>query len=160
MDFQSSNWRISYEPAHLIVVLAGIGYIFRDRIHQLSLDYNKSSAGEEDELNTVNKKPTFFIYNLTTPERNPEFYVNDRIRFAASGKPGQTVMLCYSFRKPTEKATSNCDPVKPDKINQDGTWRLDSQVIGISVGAWQRWVKVGKVTSNKIKYTVVNPQKP
>lgn len=98
-------------------------------------------------------KLTASIYNLTNAARNPTFWAGDSARLAVNNLPAnriKTIQSCYSYL-----GNTGCDPIQAT-IDFNGTWNLQFQVLGISVGNWQRWVMLDGVESNKVSYSVVN----
>lgn len=93
--------------------------------------------------------PTFFISNLTNPSRDSIFLAGDRIRFAASGSANRPLKSCYIFN-----GNKGCD-TGDYALNSSGTWSLDSQVLGISVGKWLRWIEVNDEKSNVVNFSVI-----
>lgn len=97
-------------------------------------------------------KPTASIYNLTNATRNPIFWTGDYARLAVNNLPAnktKTIQLCHSYQE------TGCYPAQA-AIDSNGTWRLEFQVLGISLGDWQRWIMLDGVESNKVSYNVIN----
>ena len=111
-------------------------------------DSNDEGPDQCVPTNTPTTSYSFYIYNLTDPARNPAFLVGDGIRFAANGPANQTLKSCA-----TQNGVTGCDSGNY-AFNSSGTWNLDSQVLGISIGNWTRWVEVNGVKSNIVSFTV------
>lgn len=97
-------------------------------------------------------KPIASIYNLTNATRNPTFWAGDSVRLAVNNLPAnqtKTIQSCHSYQE------TGCSPVQA-MIDHNGTWRLEFQVLGISLGDWQRWIMLDGVESNKVSYSVIN----
>lgn len=96
---------------------------------------------------SVVEAPQLYIYNLTEPSRNPAFLAGDGLRLAVSSSANKSLKLCYTFN-----GNSDCDVT--GSTNYQGTYNLDTQVLGISAGSWSRWAEIDGIKSNIVNYTV------
>ena len=91
------------------------------------------------------------ISNTTDWLRNPTFLAGDYYHIlTVTNTSNKTLKSCYTFN-----GSSGCDTGNYS-TNFYGTWNLDSQVLGISVGTWSRWVEIDGIKSNIVNYSVVN----
>lgn len=117
------------------------------------------TAPLSDEGDTVFSvvKPTASIYNLTNDLRNPTFWTGDSVRLAINNLPAnqaRTIKSCYSYQ-----GSTGCDSLLAS-IDSNGTWRQEFQVLGISLGDWQRWISIDGIESNRVFYSVINAPAP
>lgn len=103
-------------------------------------------------------QPKLFVYNLTVPERNPEFRIGDSIRIAASEvRQEDDLKLCYEFtrtRPPFGSERSCNQSLQDGSFVPSGTWHIEYQLLPSYAGTWKSWIVVNGVESNHVTYMV------
>jgi hypothetical protein len=104
------------------------------------------------------RKPKVYmlLYNVHAHQRNPDFRVGDTIQLAAHKvRKRDELRLCYSFDRNGKGVETNCTlNVVNGTFHRNGMWSLEYKLELGNVGAWQNWVMVNGLESNKISYRV------